>query len=587
MPEPDDDGLTAEQREAAELLDQLDQAAMAKAVRRGLRLSSVLYVLEAGLSLIAGWAAKFPPLVGDAEQNFSNNVLGTWIAMWVKRRIDLPADHKHTGGHGASNLLGGVVNGALLSLAGLLLVSEGVSGFSNPEPVNLGIGFLGAGLSLLNGIVVALGFAGGLVRPLKRLARVPLIRRIFGAESLEQADLSSNPTLFSVLQDNLVDIMSSVVMLAGLGLTAMGLPWATPVLSIGMGAKMVDLARPVMKKAMRAFLRSPPQGLDPRDLIRRLEQHPKVMELGNLHVDSIDGEAAVVHGSVVPTPGLTEDEFKRLSDELREWAGKIHPRFATWTIAPGNGPFDHLYAGGGGRRKPEDRGKLTERQALTLGRAHTRWLRSREGQTGSRRAAGGRHLNVRDRNLDRVDLHALDLNGINALGAKLNKASLHGARLRQCHFSFVTARDADLRQVDAEKFNLQRADLKGTLIAGAAIRHSRLIRTDLSGVVASGQRVTLKDVDARGSVWTDAVLVNVMTSEVDLRGARFDGARIVGGSPFAGARLEGATFRDARVDARHRTDMTRAGADLRNVIWLSPAESAAERVAASAMGSAR
>lgn len=316
---------------------------MTKAMSRAFEVG----LLGAGLKVGTGFVSRYLALLGDGFENLLTNtaapLLGL-VAAW--RRDNLPADHRHPAGHGSWGLKASWLNGLALAGTGLWLAAEGLPNLAHPEAINLALGFAGAGFSLLANTYVALGFAGGQVPLLRRLARVPLIRRLAGSEALERADLARLPEVKAVLLDNRLDLMFSLFLMGTLGAVAAGLPLAAPLASVAWGLKMAHSGWGLAAENWRALQGRTPTWFDSKALIKALEEHPDVQQVGKLEITTPDGSRAKVVGTIVPRPGLDAEALKTLNTRLEsELAAmkdgngeKRFQEFSTFQLALADGP---------------------------------------------------------------------------------------------------------------------------------------------------------------------------------------------------------------------------------------------------------
>jgi cation diffusion facilitator family transporter len=532
------------------------EAAERKGLRRSLWVSTQSMVGEFVIGLASGVLAE----VGNAVEKLGSNVLGTVAAMVAKRLALRPADHEHTRGHASASLGAGLLNAAALSATGAWLVFEGVHGYLHPEPVNIGLGLAGAGASLLTNAYVALGFGGGKVGPLRRLARVPIIRRTVGAPALENVDFARDPATDAVLEDNRADIMTSVAMLGGLGLVAAGIPQASGVLAALVGLKVATLGEAVGARAYRALRGSPPPGLDPRDLIMDLEQDPDIEQVGMVDVTTPDGSSAHVMATVLPRPGLGDKTLLALSRDVRErltakWRKERseYPELASFRLELTDRSIPDLYVGGGGRTEPASRRPLPPGGGA-VGTVRSWWHRQQLTRARSRLGEGER-LDLRDRRLRNLDLQGVDLTKISGLGAKIDGSDLRGARLNGADLGFASAPGVDLRNATAEGLRADHArfddaHLDGLEAVESSLREARAIR---ARAIAKG--LTLRGVDARRSDWSGARIVMAAT-KTDFRGAVFDGAVLLGHVDHE-TRFDGASFVGASVGSGFRAHLER------------------------------
>lgn len=101
-----------------------------------------------GLKLVAWWVTGSVALLSDGLES-SVNVVAAFIAFFVIRYAQRPADHDHHFGHHKAEYLSAVTEGVLIVVAALLIVQAAVGHLANPRmleaPVlGLAINFLAA-----------------------------------------------------------------------------------------------------------------------------------------------------------------------------------------------------------------------------------------------------------------------------------------------------------------------------------------------------------------------------------------------------------------------------------------------------------
>lgn len=73
------------------------------------------------------------------------DLVAALIALWAVRSAAKPADKEHPFGHGKFENLSGVIEAALIFIAALLIISEALKKFADPEPIShigLGVGIM-------------------------------------------------------------------------------------------------------------------------------------------------------------------------------------------------------------------------------------------------------------------------------------------------------------------------------------------------------------------------------------------------------------------------------------------------------------
>ncbi|MBB4566024.1 cation diffusion facilitator family transporter [Rhizobium leucaenae] len=160
------------------------------------------------LKMLAWWVTGSVALLSDALESLVN-VVAAFIAFFVIRYAQKPADHDHPFGHHKAEYLSAVTEGAMIIVAALMIVQEAVGHLGNPQPLQAPV------------LGLAINFAAGIVNGLWALT---LIRA--GREH-------RSPALTADGQHIMSDVYTSVGVLLGLLLAlGTGYPIFDPVLAI-------------------------------------------------------------------------------------------------------------------------------------------------------------------------------------------------------------------------------------------------------------------------------------------------------------------------------------------------------------------
>ncbi|HEY0125201.1 MAG TPA: CDF family cation efflux transporter EmfA [Rhizobium sp.] len=161
-----------------------------------------------GLKMVAWWVTGSVALLSDGLESFVN-VVAAFIAFFVIRYAQKPADHDHPFGHHKAEYLSAVTEGVMIVVAALMIVQEAVGHLGNPQPMQAPV--LGLAINLVAGVINALW-------------AVTLIRA--GREH-------RSPALTADGQHIMSDVYTSVGVLIGLLLAlGTGYPIFDPVLAI-------------------------------------------------------------------------------------------------------------------------------------------------------------------------------------------------------------------------------------------------------------------------------------------------------------------------------------------------------------------
>jgi cation diffusion facilitator family transporter len=161
-----------------------------------------------GIKMTAWWVTGSVALLSDGLESFVN-VVAAFIAFFVIRYAQKPADADHPFGHHKAEYLSAVTEGVLIVVAALLIVQAAVGHLGNPQPMEAPV------------LGLAINFSAGVVNLL--WARI-LIR---------EGRLHRSVALVADGQHLMSDVITSVGVLAGLLLAiGTGFPIFDPIIAI-------------------------------------------------------------------------------------------------------------------------------------------------------------------------------------------------------------------------------------------------------------------------------------------------------------------------------------------------------------------
>jgi cation diffusion facilitator family transporter len=160
------------------------------------------------LKMAAWWVTGSVALLSDGLESLVN-VVAAFIAFFVIRYAQKPADHDHPFGHHKAEYLSAVTEGVLIVVAALMIVQEAVGHLSHPLPMNA------------PALGLAINFAAGIVNA------------VWGFILVREGRAHRSPALTADGQHILSDVYTSVGVLIGLVLAVVtGYPIFDPVLAI-------------------------------------------------------------------------------------------------------------------------------------------------------------------------------------------------------------------------------------------------------------------------------------------------------------------------------------------------------------------
>lgn len=260
-----------------------------------LGLTLVTLVVE----LVGAWVSGSLALLADAGHLLTDGaavgltILTAWLATH-------PPTSQRTFGHLRWEILGALINGAVLVVASVWIVIEAIERMHAPEAVRGGVLFAVA--------------AGGLVANAVALA---LLHR----------DREGGLNLRGAYLHVLADLLGSVgAMAAGAVIYLTGWPLADPIISIGIALLILAGAIRLVRDSTEVLLEHVPRHLSLGDVEARMLGVPGVTAVHDLHVWTVtSGMVALSGHAVVPALG----DHPRVLGELQAAVGDAGVAHAT------------------------------------------------------------------------------------------------------------------------------------------------------------------------------------------------------------------------------------------------------------------
>ncbi len=167
-----------------------------------------LSLVVMGLKMLAWWLTGSVALLSDGLESFVN-VVAAFIAFFVIRYAQKPADHDHPFGHHKAEYLSAVTEGVMIVVAALMIVQEAVGHLGNPQPIQAPV------------IGLAINFVAG------------VINGIWALTLIRAGRTYRSPALMADGQHIMSDVYTSIGVLIGLLLAlGTGYPIFDPLLAI-------------------------------------------------------------------------------------------------------------------------------------------------------------------------------------------------------------------------------------------------------------------------------------------------------------------------------------------------------------------
>lgn len=103
-----------------------------------------------GLKMLAWWLTGSVALLSDGLESLVNVVVA-FIAFFVIRYAQKPADHDHPFGHHKAEYLSAVTEGVMIVVAALMIVQEAMGHLGNPQPMQAPV--LGLAINFVAGVI--------------------------------------------------------------------------------------------------------------------------------------------------------------------------------------------------------------------------------------------------------------------------------------------------------------------------------------------------------------------------------------------------------------------------------------------------
>ncbi|MHC6647186.1 cation diffusion facilitator family transporter [Alteromonas sp. HB246098] len=271
------------------------------------------------IEFIGGWLTNSVAIMADAVHDLGDS-LSIGLAWYLSKIAHKASTEKYTYGFKRLSLMGAMINGLILILGSIWVMSEAIPRLYNPEmPVTEGM----IGLAIL-GIMV-----NGLAA-----------YKLHGGHSMNE----------KVLNWHLIeDAMGWVaVLVVAIVLHFVEWPILDPILSIGFTLFiLINVVRYVVQ-TMSLFLQGVPDVSTRKAISQALLSMEHVEELHHLHFWSLDGEQHVLTVHVVINCAVDNEKLRQLKAE-------VHKRLAPFALAhttvefelpgePCRDENDHLHA---------------------------------------------------------------------------------------------------------------------------------------------------------------------------------------------------------------------------------------------------
>ncbi len=294
-----------------------DHSERAHGNRRRLGAALVIVVVVLLIELIGAWLSGSLALLADAG-HMTSDAIGLIVALVASTIAARPATDRHTFGFRRVEVLGALVNGALLTVVAVTVAVEAIRRLLTPDTAHVN------GLPLL--VVAAIGLVANLVA-------FSILR------GGDRDSLNMRGAYLEVLGDLLGSIAALV---AGVIILTTGFGAADAIASLLIAALIVPRAVSLLRDVIRVLTESAPRGTDADEIRAHLLQTAGVVDVHDVHVWTITSGDPVFTAHVEVEPGVFErGETDGMLDSLDECLkGHFDVAHSTFQLEPA-GHADH------------------------------------------------------------------------------------------------------------------------------------------------------------------------------------------------------------------------------------------------------
>jgi len=284
-----------------------DHAEHAHGNRRRLGAALAIVVVVLLIEVLGAWLSGSLALLADAG-HMTSDAVGLVVALVASAIAARPATDRHTFGFRRVEVLGALVNGALLTVVAVSVAIEAIRRLLVPETGHVN------GLPLL--VVAGIGLIANLVA--------------FGIlRSGDRESLNLRGAYLEVLGDLLGSIAA---LLASVIILTTGFAAADAIASLLIAVLIVPRAISLLRDVVRVLTESAPRGTDAEEIREHLLQTAGVVDVHDIHVWTITSGDPVFTAHVEVDPGVfergeTDEMLDRLGECLNEHFDVAHSTF--------------------------------------------------------------------------------------------------------------------------------------------------------------------------------------------------------------------------------------------------------------------
>jgi cobalt-zinc-cadmium efflux system protein len=284
-------------------------ASFGSAFAIGVALNLAYVGFEAAYGYFGGSLA----LVADAGHNLSD-VIGLLLAWAAAVLAVRPPSLRRTYGLRRSSILAAMFNALLLLGAIVAIGWEAIGRIVHPAPVAGATVAWVAALGILVNGATAMLFARG-----------------------REGDLNIRGAFLHMAADALVSL---AVVVAGVLIVWTGRAWLDPAISLAVVAVIAWSTWDLLKQSFNLALDAVPAGIDAAEVRRYLQDQPGVASVHDLHIWGMSTTEAALTAHLVASDGLSDEDLRRIGDELHDRFGIEHPTLQVERGTEGHCPLE-------------------------------------------------------------------------------------------------------------------------------------------------------------------------------------------------------------------------------------------------------
>ena len=247
--------------------------------------------------VIGGIAFNSLALIADAAHQFTD-VFALGVALLAVGLTTRPSTARHTFGLERAEVLGALVNGLALLVAGAWIIVEAVRRLGSPEDVR------GGGVLVVALIGIAINGAAAMV--------------------LQRSSGSSLNMRAAVMHQITDAIGLAGTCIAAIAVVAWDATWADPLVSIGIAVLVLYSGGRLLIDTVHVLLEGTPHGMNGADVEATLLAAPGVEAVHHLHLWSLASDVPALSAHVVVEGDVSLHDAQQIGDALKQRLAHEH-----------------------------------------------------------------------------------------------------------------------------------------------------------------------------------------------------------------------------------------------------------------------